>query len=174
MVQLAKTKDYPVKDPKFNVGEDAGIDFFVPSYSEGFKKAFLEKNPNQTIEKDSDGKYFIRVAPHGDVNIPSGIYSKFDKNIALIGTNKSGIASKKKLIFGAHVIDASYQGIIHLHMINTSDDYQTIYLDEKLVQFIPTVIDISGVKVVGEVNLNEFFTEKTSRGSGGFGSSGLV
>lgn len=171
MVKFLKTKDYPVKSPKCNVGQDAGIDFFVPSYSEGFVKAFTEKNPGKEIE-EKDGKYFIRVAPHSDVNIPSGIYSSFPNNIALVGANKSGVASKQKLIFGAHVIDASYQGIIHLHMINTSNDWQTINLDEKIVQFIPFVIDINGITVDEESNVprDSFYTEKSVRGDKGFGN----
>ena len=174
MVELLKTTKYPVKTPKFNVGSDAGIDFFVPAYSEGFLAAFQEKNPGKEIVKNKDDKYVIRVEPHGDVNIPSGIYSKFPSNIARIGANKSGIASKKKLVYGAHVIDASYQGIIHLHMINTSNEWQEIPLDEKIVQFIPTVIDVSGVTVTENIEPENWFTEKTIRGDGGFGSTGTV
>ena len=175
MVKFLKTKDYPVKSPKCNVGQDAGIDFYVPSYSDGFVKVFKEKNPDKEIE-EKDGKYFIRVAPHSDVNIPSGIYSSFPNNIALVGANKSGVASKQKLIYGAHVIDASYQGIIHLHMINTSDNEQIINLDEKVVQFIPFVIDISGISVSeeSEVSKNDFYDgKKTERGDGAFGSTSL-
>lgn len=175
MVKFLKTKDYPVKSPKCNVGQDAGIDFYVPSYSEGFVKAFKEKNPSKEIE-EKDGKYFIRVAPHSDVNIPSGIYSSFPSNIALVGANKSGVASKQKLIYGAHVIDASYQGIIHLHMINTSDDWQVINLDEKVVQFIPFIIDISGISVdeESEISKMDFYEgKKTERGEGAFGSTTL-
>ena len=175
MVKFLKTKDYPVKSPKCNVGEDSGIDFYVPSYSEGFVKAFKEKNPSKEIE-EKDGKYFIRVAPHTDVNIPSGIYSSFPSNIALVGANKSGIASKKKLVYGAHVIDASYQGIIHLHMINTSNDWQVINLDEKLVQFIACVMDISGISVneESEMSKTDFYEGKqTERGEGAFGSTTL-
>lgn len=179
MIQFLKTKDYPVKSPSGKRGLDAGIDFFVPSYSEGFKTAFLAKNPNGKIlretEGDNAGKYYISVAPFADVNIPSGIYSKFDKNVALIGANKSGIASKKKLIFGAHVIDTSYQGIIHLHMINTSSVEQKIYLDEKIVQFIPTVLDISPVQIFDEKETTKetFYPEVSERADGGFGSTGL-
>ena len=97
MIQFLKTKDYPVKSPTGRRGVDAGIDFYVPSYSEGFIKALKEKNPDIEIMKDDEG-YYIPVAGHRDVNIPSGIYSKFDTNVALIGANKSGIASKKKLV----------------------------------------------------------------------------
>ena len=175
MVKFLKTKDYPVKSPKCNVGEDSGIDFYVPSYSEGFVKAFKEKNPSKEIE-EKDGKYFIRVAPHTDVNIPSGIYSSFPSNIALVGANKSGVASKQKLIYGAHVIDSSYQGIIHLHMINTSNDWQVINLDEKIVQFIPFIIDISGISIneESEISKTDFYEGKqTERGDKGFGSTTL-
>jgi dUTPase len=52
----------------------------------------------------------IYIAPRADIVIPSGICSKFPANLALIANNKSGVATKKKLIFGASVIDTSYQG----------------------------------------------------------------
>lgn len=174
MIQFLKTKDYPVKSPSGKRGVDAGIDFYVPSYSEGFIKALKEKNPNVEVLQDEEG-YYIPVAGNKDVNIPSGIYSKFDKNVALIGANKSGIASKKKLVFGAHVIDTSYQGIIHLHMINTSTETQKIYLDQKIVQFVPYILDISPVEVFDESDTpkDSFYTETSERGAGAFGSTGL-
>jgi dUTPase len=172
MIQFLKTKDYPVKDPSGKRGIDAGIDFYVPAYSDGFVKAFKEKNPDKEIlQEEGTGKYYIAVPGNSDVNIPSGIYSKFAPNVALIGANKSGIATKKKLIFGAHVIDTSYQGIIHLHMINTSTEEQRIYLDEKIVQFVPYILDITPIKVFdeNETSKDVFFPTQTDRGDKGFG-----
>ena len=178
MISFLKTKQYKVKSPKFNIGNDAGIDFFIPEYSNEFNEAFLQKNPDKEISfevlKDGTRKYYIDLKPHEDVNIPSGIYSKFAPNIALVALNKSGIATGKKLIFGAQVIDHSYQGIIHIHLINTSDSVRRLYLDEKAIQFVPIVIDISGVDVVEGVDPENWYEKVSERGTGAFGSTGLA
>lgn len=183
-MQFIKTRD--VKDPVRAVGENAGIDIYIPEHTEEFKRDFLAKNPNfeapETLE-ESDliprllGKsYFYKgqiiIAPHQDAIIPSGIRSKFGPNIALIANNKSGIATKKKLVFGASVIDCSYQGEWHLHLINTSEFYQVLKCGEKAIQFIPHLISTEPVEIL-DLSPEEFYTEKTSRGEGWQGSTGL-
>ena len=85
--------------------------------------------------------------------------------------NNSGIATKKGLIVGACVVDEDYQGEIHLHVINASNERVSIEPGEKLVQMllIPVFYDI-----LEEVNSEEelFGGEQTDRGQGGFGSTG--
>ena len=85
--------------------------------------------------------------------------------------NKSGVATKKGLIVGACVVDEDYQGEIHLHVINTSNERVSVEPGEKLVQMllIPVFYDI-----LEEVNSEEelFGGEQTVRGQGGFGSTG--
>ena len=90
----------------------------------------------------------------------------------LIANNKSGICTKKKLIFGASVIDCSYQGEWHFHLINTSDHSQEIEFGQKIIQFIPHIISTDDV-VISDLPEDEFFSEKTKRGEGGFGSTGV-
>ena len=165
MLEFIKTRN--VKDPVWNPVENAGIDFFIPE-----KDAFTDediKGFGDDIVVDGNT---ITIPPHGDIKIPAGIKSKFPNNVALIANNKSGIATKKKLIFGASVIDASYQGEWHIHLINTSKKPQTIEFGQKIVQFIPHYIYNEGL-VVRDVPEDEFFTEKTERGAGGFGSTGV-
>ena len=178
-----------VNNPERNPLENAGIDVYVPSNTDEFRDALQAKNPalmiinsNSLIEfKDSDiykpttfnsVTGVIRIAPHKDVIIPLGIESKFEANLALIANNKSGIATKKKLIFGASVIDAAYQGQWHGHLINTSDDYQELECDQKCIQFIPHYISIEQLEIENKTH-KEFYTEKTERGDGWQGSTGL-
>ena|SRR5574344_147977 len=166
MIKFNKIRE--VKDPKRNVGEDAGFDFFVPEYNADFEKDFSLKNDKNFAHLSKDG---IMIAPRKDVMIPSGIQSSFDKDVALIAMNKSGISSKQKLIIGACVVDSSYQGEIHLHLFNMSDKTVNIPYGQKLVQFVPYKIDVSEYFVsTGET---EFFTEKSKRGDEGFGSTGI-
>ena len=71
---------------------------------------------------------------------------------------------------GACVVDSDYQGEIHLHLINTSNKSVTIEPGEKLTQFLLIPVDHCDVTVVEE---DDLFTEETTRGSGGFGSTGV-
>lgn len=176
MIKFLKTKKFTVKSPIGNAGLDAGIDFYCPDYTTEFVEVLKAENPGVKIINIEGNASAIVVPPHGDVNINSGIYTRFDKNIAFIGFNKSGVATKKKLVVGACVDDASYEGLLHLHVINTSNENQYITFGEKVVQFVPVLIDFSGFSVAdeNEVPKEEFFrNHPTHRGEGGFGSTGL-
>ena len=168
MIEFLKTRD--VKDPIRNVDENAGIDFFIPEKSDSMIAEIVGFNPNITFSGNT-----IIIPPHEDILLPAGIKSKFDKNLALIANNKSGICTKKKLIFGASVIDSSYQGEWHIHLINTSKFEQRIEFGQKIVQFIPTVISTEEHKMYDLIftTEKEFYPEKTNRGDGGFGSTGV-
>ena len=189
-MQFIKTRD--VKNPERNVAENAGIDIYIPNCTFEFVSDLKLKNPAlalievedfTTLELDTDtdelaliidhqGKATIVIPAHKDIIIPSGIRSKFGPHLALIANNKSGIATKKKLVFGASVIDASYQGEWHLHLINTSDTYQSLEFGQKAIQFIPHLIATDEVEVL-DLTPEEFYTEKTSRGDGWQGSTGV-
>lgn len=187
-MKFIKTRN--VKSPERDL-ENAGIDCFVPDNCEDFAKAVSAKNASillidntknslgWLIEKagehvnmfdEASGVFYI--APHGDVIIPSGIHSKFDKSLALIANNKSGIATKRKLTFGASVIDSGYQGEWHFHLINTSDVYQKVACGDKIIQFIPHVISTDSVEVL-DMTTEEFYANSDSkRGAGWAGSTG--
>lgn len=165
MIQFLKVRN--VKSPVRDVNENAGIDFFIPEKSEELDKEIREFNGRIGIHEK-----YITIPPHQDILIPAGIKGKFDKNMSLIANNKSGIATKKKLIYGASVIDCSYQGEWHFHLINWSDEEQTIDYGQKIIQFIPHFISNEELEIC-MCSEEEFFTEETNRGAGGFGSSGV-
>ena len=114
----------------------------------------------------------IEMLPHSRINIPSGIYANLPENIYLKAENKSGIASKRGLVFAASVVDYDYQGEIHIGLINSSELNVFIEAGEKIIQFLPCFQPI--MKVVKEFDsLDKLFEDKKSeRGAGGFGSSG--
>lgn len=196
-MQFIKIRD--VKSPIRDVNENAGIDFYIPENTEEFRQDLLAKNEStlilidQTMMGDNKSNtealiHNIRlkkarsyldastgslyIAPHKAIIIPTGIMSKFTPDIALIANNKSGIATKKQLIFGASVIDASYQGEWHINLINTSDQYQELVCGQKAIQFIPHIISMDPVEIV-DATPEDFYTEKSSRGTGWAGSTGL-
>ena len=182
-VQFIKTRNVknPVRDPL----ENAGIDFYIPECNSEFVKDLSAKNPKLKVVSNGFAafiakalrKTYIRrgkiyIAPHKDIIIPTGIKSKFSPSLALVANNKSGIATKKKLVFGASVIDTSYQGEWHAHVINTSNKYQVVECGTKVIQFIPHIISVEPIEVL-DIPEKEFYTKKTSRGDGWQGSTGL-
>jgi dUTPase len=176
MIKFFIEPNYDVKAPIRDNG-NAGIDFFIPNYNKTFAEAFNAKNnPNQAyLSTDIDGIGIIRIMPHGRVNIPSGIRSFISPNVALEAQNKSGIASKYGLVYGASVVDANYQGIIHISLINTTSQVIELPFGMKAVQFLPRLIDISSIEVYNDMSFDEFYKdfEFSNRGEGAFGSTGV-
>lgn len=166
MVKFLKIRN--VKNPERREG-DAGFDVYVPELTEQFLNDIKAKNLDIDISIDG-----IKVGPGEAVNIPTGLKTKFPPNIALEANNKSGVATKKKLVYGASVVDSSYQGEIHAHVINVGTDVQLIKYGEKIVQFIPRLIDTDCHEVYENMTDEEFYEGiQTERGAGAFGSTGI-
>ena len=133
---------------------------------------FEMSDENNTIfrwDEDKEQLYFL-LSSLSRVNIPSGIYCQMEEaDRALIAANKSGIASREGLIFGAQVVDFEYQGEIHINIINTSSKVVRIYEGQKLIQFLETPIFISDIEEVDSIQ--NLYKGATSRADGGFGST---
>ena len=143
-MKIAKVRE--VKTPTRGTAQSAGLDFYVP-------------------ENLAD----ITIFPGQKAFIPSGIKTSVPKGHALIAFNKSGVALKKSLFVGACVVDEDYQGEIHLHVVNVGTEPTVIKSGEKLVQLVLVPVLYATPEVVTEGDL---FSEMTSRGAGGFGSTG--
>ena len=165
MIRFCTIRD--VKKPERELG-NAGIDIFIPNYSDSFKDELNEKNDIGLAWADEDKLY---LQPFGRILIPAGLKSSFDINVALEAANKSGIATKTGLIVGAQVIDASYQGEIHISLINTTGSVVELDYGQKVVQLIPRRINVEEIEVTD--NPKGFYATVTKRGSGGFGSTGI-
>lgn len=142
-MRISRIKD--VKLPNRGTEKSAGLDFFVPN---DFETVILH--------------------PSDSTKIASGIKVEVPKGYALIIFNKSGVALKG-LQVGACVIDEDYQGEINLHVYNYSHHPIRIEPGQKLVQMILIPVLYADIE---EVYSDELFTEATSRGEGGFGSTG--
>lgn len=149
MIRISRTKD--VKMPTRGTGHSAGLDFYIPN---NFRETWLP--------------------PGTRINIPSGIHIDFlGSNLedhALVFFNKSGVATKKGLIIGACVVDADYQGEVHLNVINTNENESVQLLPgDKIVQGL--LLKVNYAEPV-EVPFDELYAAETERGAGGFGSTG--
>jgi len=156
MIKFFIEPGYFVKHPERDSG-NSGIDFFIPEYSETFAKAFKDKNTedNAILCSNADDKMTICIMPHGRVNIPSGVRSHIPANVALEAQNKSGIATKFGLVYGASTCDPNYQGIIHISLINTTSKAIELPLGMKAVQFLaplaPWYVNVAAGAVSGGV-----------------------
>ena len=163
------TKVREVKTPLRANSHDAGIDFFIPKLDEKFWEDFKAKNPNHV---NLGANNMLSIMPGERVLIPSGIKVWIHpKESALIAANKSGLASKKGLVFTAEVVDADYTGEVHIGILNT-DTTNVFFFNEgeKAIQFVHTPVILSTMSEVS----NEAYYELTSssdRGEGGFGST---
>lgn len=144
--KFARVRD--VKAPNRANETDAGIDFFVPN---DFAEQFVQ--------------------PNGDIKIPAGVKVSIPSGFALVFMNKSGVATKKRLQVGACVVDESYQGEVHIHLFNVGRTAVKIYPGEKIVQglLIPVAYDMPL-----ETSADKLYDTLSSRGEGGFGSTGVV
>ena len=108
----------------------------------------------------------IKIHPRSDVVTGLGLACQFSPEYVLLVFNKSGRATKLKLDKGAEVIDSSYRGELHVHLFNHSDEWVFIPKGEKIAQFILMPIWNGEPEEVEELS-------DTSRGAGGFGSTGV-
>jgi dUTPase len=164
-IKFLKTRE--VKSPTRANKYDAGIDFYVPEFSRDFVDILKEKNPG--VEINMLGIY---LGSGERILIPSGIHCQMNApKRALIAHNKSGVATKTGLIYGAQVVDYEYQGEIHISLIYTGNGIVEITPGMKAIQFLEIPIYNSDIDVEEGKSPKEFYEEETTRGSGGFGSS---
>jgi dUTPase len=179
-------EDYSIDENKimFDSGSTSGI--LTMSQDNGSKIKYDLTDNNDSIIKfdDKKGENYFLLPPHSRVLIPSGIKSRmYSPGRALIAGNKSGIATKNGLVFGAQVVDYTYQGEIHLSLINTSTKNVRIYENMKILQFMETPIFYSPIEIIDgqddgiskNANIRLFYEGlKDDRGPRGFGSTNKV
>lgn len=114
----------------------------------------------------------ITLRPHSRILIPSGIRVLLEpKSSMLMAANKSGIATKTGLIFGAEIVDSPYTGEVHVSLINTSPNVVMLKAGEKLVQFIHVPVYQTEPEEIPNNLYEEIATGWGTRGDKGFGSS---
>lgn len=101
--------------------------------------------------------------------IPTGIAIQIpDKHIGGFVFPRSGLSSKHgiSLINCVGVIDSDYTGELVCPVVNLSDKDFTIYHGDRIAQLVFMPVCSAALELVDEL-------EKTERGGGGFGSTGI-
>ena len=169
---------YEVKYGSTGIAYNSATITFSGNTADSIVKYDLNDNNDTIVQFDEKkGKNYFLLSPHSRIMIPSGVKSRMtEPGRALIAANKSGVATKEGLIFGAQVVDYTYKGEIHLSVINTSTKNVRIYEDKKILQFVETPVFNSEVEIAdGITNYDEeakFYEGlQDDRGEGGFGST---
>lgn len=179
--RFIKVRD--VKSPSRGNEGDAGLDFYIPE--DLTLQDLVKANPQLifhceipepgkvTLEYNSNNRVqVIYISPFTRILIPSGIKGLLEpRSSMLMAANKSGISTKKGLIYTAEIVDSPYTGEIHIGIYNTSHEFQIIEVGTKLVQFIHVPIYLTKPE---EVTHEEFYNDAQywgTRGNKGFGST---
>jgi len=113
----------------------------------------------------------VRIEPAHSALLDTGVKIEVPSNCMLQVMNKSGIASKSRLIAGACVVDEGYTGEIFVNLHNIGKDVQYIEPGQKIAQAVFVRIEKPQLWEIEEDNI---YGGETSRGGGGLGSTGLV
>jgi dUTP pyrophosphatase len=98
------------------------------------------------------------IAPTGiAITVPVGCYGRI--------APRSGLAAKHSIDVGAGVIDRNYTGEVRVILFNLSDQDYSISRGDRIAQLVLEQIMTPSIVVVDKL-------KPTSRGTGGFGSSG--
>lgn len=165
-------KLYEVKSPVRSTKFSAGIDFYIPEYTEEYAMLVGDKVRKTPVENASNQFiYQICIPAHSKVLLPSGLKVSYPKNKALDFLNKSGIASKKSLIIGAELCDWDYQNELFFDLHNISNEDVYVDFGQKIVQGVLIPVYYYKLKQV-DTEL-ELFGKRSVTRTGGFGSTGL-
>jgi len=111
-----------------------------------------------------------RLKPGKSCLLETGVKVEVPPGCMLQIMNKSGIATKTQLITGACVVDEGYDGEIFVNLQNIGKDIQYIEPGQKIAQGVFVRIE---KPELWEIEEDSVYGSKTSRGGGGFGSTGV-
>jgi len=106
--------------------------------------------------------------PGEPVAVPTGLSIELPKGYVALVWDKSGLSLKEGIKTMAGVCDSNYRGEYKIVLLNTTNQYYYIDKGDKIAQILIQPIMQAEIE---ELKENEKLSE-TSRGSGGFGSTG--
>jgi dUTP pyrophosphatase len=157
--------------PTRGTSKSAGIDIYVPKFTDNFIRAFDQYNPDPQTQCFIDRqRKLICIFPHGRAYIPTGIRCKVPEGSALVVMNKGGTSWKDRVTKVAELVDEDYQGEIFITLVNYSEYKTTLMESQKLVQLVRVPVFYDIVEMVKD---EEIFSEVSERGAGAMGSTGV-
>lgn len=108
------------------------------------------------------------LAPGARAAIPTGLEMAIPRGYEGQVRPRSGLALKQGLtvLNAPGTIDADYRGEVKVILVNLGQDPVTIRRGDRIAQLVIAPVHIPHIQVVKEL-------DETSRGNGGFGSTGV-
>ncbi|MFA5023210.1 MAG: dUTP diphosphatase [Candidatus Paceibacterota bacterium] len=127
------------------------------------------KIPNYAHHGDAGMDFFaleeIILKPGERTKIKTGVAMEIPFGYVGLLWDKSGLSTSQGLKTLAGVVDAGYRGEVQIGMINLSAETYTIKKHDKVAQMLIQPIEMPELEESEELS-------DTSRGAGGFGSTG--
>ena len=127
-----------------------------------------ETNGSSGLDLSANIKTSIKIEPGRTKIIPTGISVSIPKNFEIQIRPRSGLAAKSQVsvLNTPGTIDADYRGEIKVILINLSKETFVVENGARIAQMVVCPVIKAKLKEVDSL-------DNTSRGSGGFGSTGM-
>lgn len=139
--------------------------FINVEYVGKFKGNRLIKKHDLDAGQDICSNEEITILPLKSKLISTNLYIEIPSNHVGLIWSRSGLSVKNKLEVGAGCIDENYRGEIKVHLYNFGSENYIVKKGDKIAQLL--TIPINNKPYIKVKKLSE-----TSRGEGGFGSTG--
>ncbi len=142
-----------VKPPERANPSDAGLDvFFCP---------------------DDAAVSAVTIAAGESKILPTGLRFGVPHGYMMQAMNRSGIAAKRSLVVGAHVIDPGYDGEVFINLHNIGKETQVVKAGTKIAQLVMIPVVPFRALETNNGNLYDWYPITISeRGDGALGSTG--
>ena len=140
----------------------------IKRLSKNVKLPKYETDGSSWMDLSADIPTDIKIEPGKTSIIPTGISVSIPKNFEIQIRPRSGLAAKNQItvLNTPGTIDADYRGEIKVILINLSKETFVVENGARIAQMVVCPVIKAKLKEVDSL-------ENTSRGSGGFGSTGM-
>ena len=152
MIEYVRVRE-DVKPPIRANPSDAGLDvFFCP---------------------DDAAVNAVTIPVGGSVILATGLRFGVPHGYMLQAMNRSGIAAKRSLVVGAHVIDSGYDGEVFINLHNIGKETQVVKAGTKIAQLVMIpVVPFRALETHNDDLYNWYPISISGRGDGALGSTG--
>ena len=127
-----------------------------------------ETSGSSGLDLSANIKTSVKIEPGKTTIIPTGVSVSIPKNFEIQIRPRSGLAAKNQItvLNTPGTIDADYRGEIKVILINLSKETFVVENGARIAQMVVCPVIKAKLKEVDSL-------DNTSRGSGGFGSTGM-
>ena len=143
-------------------------EIFIKRLSKDIILPKYETSGSSGLDLSANIKTPVKIEPGKTTIIPTGVSVSIPKNFEIQIRPRSGLAAKNQItvLNTPGTIDADYRGEIKVILINLSKETFVVENGARIAQMVVCPVIKAKLKEVDSL-------DNTSRGSGGFGSTGM-